>query len=56
MDRLESRRDKDITNGDLYSVLNDYVKKTIMKDLDRMYENKIEPLDSEDPWIFEAKK
>ncbi len=53
MDRTRTRKLKDISNEDLFSLFKDYTRRTIAEDLEDIYEKKAHLLDSQEPWVFQ---
>jgi len=44
---------KDMDNNTLYNVFEEYLKKTINEDLERIYGKKLYIVDSDEPWAFQ---
>lgn len=52
-DNIEKMRVRGANGEDLFSLMQDYLKKTISEDLNRIYEKEASIVNEDEPWLFE---
>ena len=56
MDRISRMRMQNMNNEDIFAIYTEYVKDSISRDLQAIYKEEAQLVDSEEPWVFKMKK